>query len=131
LYQVWRLRQGQEGSQNLWTAIYTGNATSATDFAWPALPDGPYRWAVKAIYSTPGQRLSAPTFSNVIGKNWESDVLVNVTLNCPDDPKTGTLVTLVNIDYPDTNYSIITNNIGTASFQNVWKGNYTLTVSMY
>ncbi|MEI7898556.1 MAG: carboxypeptidase regulatory-like domain-containing protein, partial [bacterium] len=55
-YQVWRLQQGQEGNQALWTSIWTGSVNTTVDNSWPTLPNGPYRWAVKAIYSPPGQR---------------------------------------------------------------------------
>ena len=127
-YQVWRLQQGQEGNTALWTSIYTGTATSTIDIGWPALPDGPYRWAVKAIYSPPGQRFSSPTFSNVIGKNWTAPVTVCATLSCQAFSPAGTTVRLVNQDYPDTVYTGVTGTGGCATIPNVWKGNYQLGV---
>ncbi len=127
-YQVWRLKQGQEGNQTLWTSIWTGSVNNTVDNGWPTLPNGPYLWAVKAIYTPPGQRPSAPTFSNVIGKGWTANVNVCVSLTCAANPKAGTVVKLINSDYPDTNYTKTSDTSGCVHFTNVWKGNYTLTV---
>ncbi|MFZ4522579.1 MAG: T9SS type A sorting domain-containing protein [Bacteroidales bacterium] len=130
-YQVWRLQQGQEGNQAPWTSVWTGTANSTVDNTWPALPDGPYRWAVSAIYSPPGVRLSSPTLSNVIGKNWTAVTNVCVTLSCAVSSKAGTYVRLTNTSTPDTIYSGLTDTSGCISFTKVWKGNYTLTVSRF
>ena len=125
-YQVWRLNQGQEGNQAAWTSIWTGNVNTTVDNSWPSLPDGAYRWAVKAIYSPPGQRPSAPTFSNVLGKNWIANVDICVSLTCAANPKAGTLVKLINVNYPDTVYTQTTDTSGCVHFANVWKGDYTI-----
>ncbi len=130
-YQVWRLLQGEEGNQAAWTSIYTGGTNSTVDNSWPSLPNGPYRWAVKAIYSPPGQRFSPPTFSNVIGKGWLADVNVCVSLTCAANPKAGTQVELINVAYPDTNYMATTDTSGCVHFTNVWKGNYTLRITRF
>ncbi|MEI7897913.1 MAG: hypothetical protein WCJ26_12820, partial [bacterium] len=127
-YQVWRLQQGQEGNQALWTSIWTGSVNTTVDNSWPTLPNGPYRWAVKAIYSPPGQRPSAPTFSNVIGKGWTANVNVCVTLTCAANAKAGTIVKLTNSVYADTNYTRTTDTAGCVHFTGVWKGTYQLQV---
>ncbi len=130
-YQVWRLLQGQENSPATWTSVVTTAMTTATDNTWPTLPPGPYRWAVKAVYSPPGQRFSAPVFSNVIGKDWASTVTVCVTLSCAFDSKAGTSVSLNNVAYPDTNYALITDTSGCVHFTGVWNGTYTLQVTRF
>ncbi|MEI7898438.1 MAG: carboxypeptidase regulatory-like domain-containing protein, partial [bacterium] len=127
-YQVWRLLQGQEGTQASWTSIWTGNVNSTVDNSWPTLPNGPYRWAVKAIYSPPGQRPSLPTFSNVLGKGWIANVNVCVTLTCAANAKAGTVVKLTNTVYADTNYTKTTDTTGCVHFTGVWKGTYQLQV---
>jgi hypothetical protein len=127
-YQVWRLRQGDENNAALWTSIYSGASTTTVDNGWPMLADGPYRWAVKSIYSPPGQRFSPPAFSNVIGKNWTAPVTVCAGLSCSAFSSAGTTVRLINSVYPDTNYTQTTNEQGCATFPNVWKGNYHLRV---
>ncbi|MCX6284447.1 MAG: carboxypeptidase regulatory-like domain-containing protein [Bacteroidetes bacterium] len=126
-YQVYRLLQGQEGTPLLWTTLFAPTTTSYSDVTWQVLPDGPYRWAVKAQYT--GARWSAPIFSNVIGKNWTAPVTINVALTCAADAMAGTQVRLVNNALPDTTYSGTTGADGKVTFNTVWKGDYTLTVS--
>jgi len=130
-YQVWRLQQGQEGTPASWTSIWTGATNSTVDNGWPSLVCGPYRWAVEAIYSPPGQRFSAPTFSNVLGKCWTANVNVCVGLTCVANPKAGTVVKLVNTAYVDTNYTKTSDTSGCVHFTNVWKGTYTMTVTRF
>ncbi len=128
-YRVSRLRLGEENDPSSWTVIYSGGATSYTDFYWPVLSSGPYRWAVQAVYAPPIQSPSTPSFSNVIGKDWTTSVNVQVSQACSTLPLCGSFIELVNIDYPDTAYSSTTDSLGFVSFSNVWKGNYQLRVS--
>ena len=128
-YQVWRLLQGQEGTQAAWTAIGTPTATSLVDNAWPALPCDPFRWAVKAQFT--GNRWSNAAFSNVIGKCWTSSVTVNAGLSCPGASPIYTKVRLQNTVYVDTAYEAILDISGTCTFPTVWKGSYSLTVSKF
>ena len=101
-YQVWRLKQGEEGTPGVWTSVGTTSSLTITDASWPSLNCGPYRWGVEAIFT--GNRFSGPGFSNVLGKCWTADVTINVTLTCAANPKAGTQVKLVNNAYPDTLY---------------------------
>jgi hypothetical protein len=128
-YTVWRLLEGQEGNEALWGAPIASNitGTSTVDNGWPSLPDGPYRWAVKAGY--PVNRLSPPTFSNVIGKNWTAAVTVNVTLSCTVGAVAGTIVKLQNTAFSQYVYTATLTSTGTVTFPAVWKGTYDLTVS--
>jgi len=128
-YQVWRLKQGEEGNQSVWTSVYTGNSTYTTDNNWQTLPNGAYRWAVKAKY--PGDRWSQPTFSNVLGKNWTAGVTINVTLTCANNTTEFTIVKLQNIAYPDTVYQTTLDATGTVTYPTVWKGDYSLTVTKF
>jgi len=130
-YQVWRLLQGQESNPNLWISIAVTGTTSTIDHAWLALFPGPYRWAVKAVYSPPGYRSSTPIFSNVIGNNWTSHVTVCVDLSCSFDSKAGVIVKLNNTAYPDTNYTLITDTSGCVHFPDIWNGNYTMQVTKF
>jgi hypothetical protein len=128
-YQVWRLKQGEEGTPGAWTSIGTPTATNITDNSWPTLPCGPYRWGVETIFT--GNRFSGPAFSNVIGKCWTAGVTINVTPSCTANPLEGSMVKLQNNAYPDTMYVASTNTTGQVIFPTVWKGNYTLTVTRY
>jgi hypothetical protein len=130
-FQVWRLLQGQENNPATWISVATTAMTTATDNTWPVLPPGPYRWAVKAVYSPPGQRFSIPVFSNVMGNSWTSTVTVCVTQSCATDPKAGTIVRMTNTTVPDTSYSLVTDTSGCVHFSNLWNGTYTLLATKF
>ncbi len=128
-YTVWRLHEGDEANEALWGAPIASNitGTSTVDNGWPSLPDGPYRWAVKAGY--PVNRLSPPVFSNVIGKNWTVPVTVNVSLTCAVSSVAGTVVKLQNTAFSQYMYTATLTSTGTVTFPAIWKGTYDLTVS--
>jgi hypothetical protein len=128
-YTIWRLMEGQEGNEALWGAPIGSSILfkSYTDNAWPALPCAPWRWAVKAGY--PGNRMSAPAFSNVLGKCWTAQVTITVDLTCSASPAEGTIVKLQNIQFPQYVYTATTTTGGTVVFPAVWKGIYDLTIS--
>ena len=128
-YHVWRLIQGQETNPAQWTSVYTGNLTSWTDYAWPMMQCNPYRWAVKAVFP-PGQRVSAPAFSNVLGKCWTSTVTIQTTTDCGLCGK-NVPVLLTNNLYPDTNYRIPLDSLGHGQLSGIWKGNYHLTFAQF
>ncbi|MCX6266451.1 MAG: hypothetical protein NTW16_03730, partial [Bacteroidetes bacterium] len=129
-YEVKRLLQTQEATPALWTAVSTPTATNTVDANWPSLPDGPYRWAVKAKYT--GNRFSEAIFSNVIGKGWTASVTVNVTLTCDAIAKAGTAVKLTStVAGVDSNYTALTDNTGKVVFPKVWKGSYDLKVTRF
>ncbi|MFZ4561964.1 MAG: carboxypeptidase regulatory-like domain-containing protein [Bacteroidales bacterium] len=127
-YQVFRLLQTQEATPALWTSVSTPTGTSTVDNSWPTLPDGAYRWAVKAQYT--GNRWSGYTFSNVLGKNWTAAVTVNVGLTCTATPLAGSLVVLTNTTAGvDSVYTGTTGLTGSVTFPKVWKGPYHMVVS--
>ncbi|MDD4223870.1 MAG: carboxypeptidase regulatory-like domain-containing protein, partial [Candidatus Cloacimonetes bacterium] len=65
-YLVWRLLEGNEDNEASWTPLTPAaiQDTSYVDTAWGGLPDGNYRWAVKATYTN--NVLSNAAFSNMI-----------------------------------------------------------------
>jgi hypothetical protein len=67
-FKVWRLTVGQESNPAAWTLLTPAIITSTTfsDTGWSALPDGNYKWAVKAFYT--GDIASPAAFSNAIFK---------------------------------------------------------------
>ncbi len=125
-YQVYRLIQGQEGNEALWSSIGMPSTTNMVDNSWPTLPNGAYRWAVKAKYT--GDRWSEPTFSNVIGKGWTALVNFNITLSSVGAIPEGVSITMQNTLLSDTNYNAVTPATGHIAFNTVWKGNYDITV---
>ncbi|MDD3533249.1 MAG: carboxypeptidase regulatory-like domain-containing protein [Candidatus Cloacimonadaceae bacterium] len=92
-YKVWRLSQGQESNEALWTNL-TVNPISATayqDTAWDTMSDGTYKWAVKAVY--PGGTLSAPAFSNAIERITEIGTVAGFVRNMDNEPISGATIT--------------------------------------
>jgi hypothetical protein len=53
-FNVHRLLAGQEGNETVWTnlGVFTSLDIPMIDNTWPNLPNGVYRWAVVAIYSS-------------------------------------------------------------------------------
>jgi hypothetical protein len=68
-YHVFRFISGQENNEAMWEALTDEEIStlSFSDDAWDDLPNGSYRWAVKAVY-TAGV-ISAPAFSNTLVKD--------------------------------------------------------------
>ncbi|MEI8005478.1 MAG: choice-of-anchor J domain-containing protein [Bacteroidota bacterium] len=128
-YKVWRLRQGEESNPQAWTQLTPVTVNNTIDSAWNNLPCGPYLWSVVAEY--PGNRESATDFSNIIGKCWTSDVIVNLTMSCSASTTAGTQVQLRNQVYTDTVYTAICDSSGTVVFHKVWKGSYTVTANKF
>lgn len=123
-YQIWRLHQGEESNPQSWTSLGMVNINEAVDPSWPGLPCGAHRWAVQAQYT--GNRFSASTFSNVLGKCWTAPVTLVVSLSCELADPEGVSVTLTNLVYPDTVYHAVSDHNGKILFPNVWKGSYEL-----
>ncbi len=128
-HQIWRLRQGEEMNPYVWTSIGIQTTDSITDYSWPSLPCGPFRWAVKTQYT--GNRWSPATFSNVIGKCWTIPVTIHVDLTCSSATLSGTNVKLENLVYPDTLYTATLDTSGIVLFPKVWKGTYELKVTRF
>ena len=128
-HQVWRLRQGEEMNPYVWTSVGVQTTYSITDYSWPSLPCGPFRWAVKTQYS--GNRWSPATFSNLIGKCWTVPVTVHVDLTCSSATLAGTNVELKNLVYPDTLYAATLDTSGIVLFPKVWKGTYKLEITRF
>jgi hypothetical protein len=75
-YKVWRLVAGQEANEATWTSLTAETITTLThsDNAWASLPNGTYKWAVKAIYTS--NVASAAAFSNPLVKEVVNGTLV-------------------------------------------------------
>jgi hypothetical protein len=129
-YSIYRINEGDEGNPANWTLLL-GNipttVTMYTDNGFNSVPNGGYRWGVTATYSS---GVSAAGISNLIGKNWESDVTFNVSLSS-GLPPTGAYLTLINQDgLPDHSYSAVVDETGVVNFPVVWNGTYDLTVTL-
>jgi len=92
-YKVWRLAAGQEANEPSWTQI-TPQAVTAlnlTDPGWQTLPNGDYRWAVKAIYTADVS--SAPALSNILTKQTVTGMIAGVVRRQNTTPIAGATVT--------------------------------------
>jgi len=66
-YNIWRLETGQETNESSWEVLGSGlTELNYMDSSWSDLPDGVYKWAVKAAYA--GSQFSEATFSNQLEK---------------------------------------------------------------
>jgi hypothetical protein len=118
-YKVWRLQAGQEANPNVWVMLTPDVITSLSyvDTTWGTLPNGTYRWAVKAIY-TAGVA-SVPALSNPIIKALEYGNVVGVVRKPNTQPLAGAVVSA-------GGFSATTNSVGAYSLA-LPVGTYTVT----
>lgn len=93
VYRIWRFLQGQANNEAMWTNL-TPNPVSETSFqdpSWPALPDGTYYWAVKAVYI--GGVQSDPAFSNPLVKVSPVGTIAGVVRGQSNAPIAGATLT--------------------------------------
>ena len=132
-YEVYRLLEPNQGNPATYTLLNNNvTGTSYTDGSWASLPNGAYKWAVRAKYSN--NRFSAYTLSNTLGKGWESTVTFNITVSSATGDALGTQISMTYLTVPGaTQYDEIgtTPANGTLTFNNVWKGNYTLLIRKF
>ena len=107
-YLIWRLLPGQEANPVSWTPLGTGVVTGLTftDENWQNLPNGNYRWAVKAVYTS--NVLSVPSFSNVLQKETITGFISGVVRNTQSQALAGAAITAAT-------YSATTNSVGAYS----------------
>lgn len=92
-YKVWRLVRGEESSPASWTSLTPSTITtpSLVDSDWAALPNGSYRWAVKAIYTA--SAMSQPVFSNVLAKEIGTGMIAGIVRQQNNQALSGVTVT--------------------------------------
>ena len=120
---------GDENNVGNWALIASEvSGNSYEDMVWSVLVEGIYKYAVRAVYTD--NILSAPGFSNKLYKDKHVPVDVMIFTNSGDSPD-GASVNLKNQECPNSayDYTEIVEN-GTVLFEAVFKGIYTLTVSM-
>lgn len=92
-YKVWRLLQGQESNEAQWITLTQDpiSATAFQDTGWGVLPDGTYKWAVKAVYT--GGALSNAAFSNAIERITEIGTVAGFVRDLDNQPINGATIT--------------------------------------
>ena len=124
-YNVYRMTTANTANESEWTLLSEGQKEqSYSDAEWKSLPQGTYRYAVKAVYT--GDKLSAPVHTDSIGRNMLTQVRVNLSTNTPDDESWGTKVVLASSN--GHVYEAEAEDLGYVEFADVWKGQYTLTL---
>jgi len=120
-YKVWRLIQGQETNEGSWITLTPDpiTATACQDPGWNDLPDGTYRWSVKAIYTGGAASLSA--FSNPLSKITQIGTIAGIVRNMQNQPIQGATVTCGDV-------TATTNNSGAYSMQ-LLSGTHSVTAS--
>ena len=128
-YDVYRFLTEHHDNPELWTDLGNTTDTTFVDEGWgDPLAAGEYQYAVVAVYA--GDVESDPALSNTLYNRMFSTVEVTVTTNS-EDPSEGAIVTLENHDgNPDHQYNADVSEEGVATFSNVWKGDYTLSVRL-
>lgn len=125
-YDVWRMTEKEQSTPEKWTKIKAGTTELATvDETFADLPKDTYKYAVKANYPvdklTSDAIISAPIYHKQF-----TNITMNVTTNSvPKDAEGAS----VNIDDNKGNKYQTTVSNGKATFQKIWKGNYTLTLT--
>ncbi len=92
-YKVWRLLQGQENNESAWVQLTPDliTATAWQDGGWGSVPDGNYKWAVKAIYTAGAT--STPSFSDVVPKQTQIGTIAGIVRNTQNQAISGATVT--------------------------------------
>ena len=92
-YMVYRLRAGQEHQETAWIAVTDDPTTelNVSDPGWATLPNGDYRWAVKAVYTNGVTSLAS--FSNVLNKYVQTGMIVGTVRRTNNTPIQGATVT--------------------------------------
>ena len=91
-YEVYRLQAGQEQNEAAWIHLSTktDDDLGVTDTSWFTLPDGDYRWAVKAVY--PDGSASLPCFSGILTNNVRTGKIVGKVMSKSGIPVAGAIV---------------------------------------
>ena len=120
-YQVWRLLQGQETNESAWSLLTNTPITSLTyaDNNWASLPDGTYKWAVKAVYT--GGAYSVAALSNPLPLYHEIGTIAGLVRNMQNQPISGATVTCGDVT--------ATTNASGAYSMSVLSGTHSVTAS--
>ena len=95
-YMIYRLQAEQEQNETSWEALLNEptDALSLNDSGWATLPNGDYRWAVKAVYTN--GVYSVPSFSNTLNKFVERGNIIGMVKDEDNHAIAGATVTAGN-----------------------------------
>lgn len=129
-YKVYRLLDEDEFSPENWVELTREPITemSYTDNDWLSLEAGEYRYAVAAYYSSYSSDF---TISQILPLYMTAQVIINLTTNSGDSAA-GAVIVLRNLEGVNSpyNYELNYPEEGNIVFDNVWKGNYQLSIAL-
>lgn len=133
-YNVYRLSTSDIHNPAAWAKLNTepivssAASVSYTDNTWSSEGDGFYSYVVETIYT---EGVSVPTYSATVANGIYSQVAINVTTNTGESAE-GARIKLVNNNGNSTYaYTAIASVNGAASFENVRRGTYTLSIAHF
>lgn len=126
-YNVYRMLTADTANEAAWTLLSEKQqARSYSDAEWATLPQGTYRYAVKAVYT--GDKFSTATHTDSIGHNMLTTLTMHIETNTPDEEWLGARIKLTN--GRDHTYQTVLEDDNRVTFADVWKGQYQLTITL-
>lgn len=125
-YNVYRGVNTLDPEQTEWSQIASGlKEREYADQEWNALPQGVYRYGVKAVYA--GGEESPICYADSIGRNMETTLKLTVITDTPQNEAEGAYYNLANEDGRH-NYTGAFDATGILEVSPIWKGKYILSV---
>lgn len=123
-YNVYRAVNSENAEAMEWKELASNLKERVfSDNEWNSLPQGVYRYGVKAIYA--GAETSPIAMADSIGKDMTTDVRLRFKTDTPENESEGTAVSIFTAG-GKFNYSMDIDANGEVHFDNVWKGIYTM-----
>lgn len=127
-YNVYRFGTADVANEDAWTLLAENTAArTLTDDKWKDLAAGSYYYAVKAAYT--GDKLSDAVLADSIGNKMEASVTFRIKTNTPENEAFGARVFMITGGGVHV-YQGVAGDDGVVTIDNVWKGNYDVTVSL-
>lgn len=123
-YNVYRGVNTADPEHTEWSQVASGIKDRVyDDQGWNTLPQGVYRYGVKAVYA--GGEESPICYSDSIGRNMETTLKITVITDTPENEAEGVFYNLASSD-GQHNYTGEFDASGILEVSPVWKGNYIL-----
>ncbi|MBD5310663.1 MAG: hypothetical protein HDS13_00655 [Bacteroides sp.] len=126
-YNVYRGVNNPEVEAVEWEELASGlRGNNYEDEQWATLPQGVYRYGVKAVYAN--DDLSPVATCDSIGKNMITVLKATVTTDTPDNEAEGAVLALFSNDGVFS-YSGTFDENGECAIENIWKNSYRVIIS--
>ena len=126
-YNVYRSENNAATDDIEWKELSSGiKGNSYNDSEWKSLPQGVYRYGVRAVYAD--NEMSELTLCNSIGKNMLATLTVSAMTDTPINEIEGAVLSLSSSDGEFT-YSGTFGADGYCVIENIWKSQYRLSIT--